>query len=410
MQVAVAVHNDVSRDARVLKEAATLASAGHGVTIFGLHDDSPSDSMLESGVRIVISKRDKVAASRRVQQIASPTKEDRVRASFDAQGETLANAILHTVVPDAIHLHDHVALTGASLLKEVTQAPIVWDAHEIYEDLAGIADARAVVNPQVIAEFTPFVDHFVTINQSIADFYAQKYPSLTDATILPNSRRHEVLPEYDGRLHKAAGLPRTQKVLLFQGGFSNHRGIPALLEAAEKLPSGWSIVFMGWGALAEQIAARSDLVDDNGVQRVATIPGAPNDQLLLWTAGATVGAIPYEDKGLNHLYCTPNKLWEYPLAGVPILATDFPEMAKVVSEQGVGWTIPQQFTSDDIAEAVNTLTDETIDAAVKRSAAFVENDNWSVHEQRLVDLYATIAATSRFSWQSHHEFVKDISS
>lgn len=408
MKIAVAVHNDVIKDARVLKEASTLVSAGHEVTIFGLHDDEGSETHLPNGIKVVISQRNKTAVAARVKKIDNPTKEDRIRASFDVQGKTLANAILHSMVPDVIHLHDHVALTGVKLLKEVTGAPIVWDAHEIYEDLAGIADVRAVVNPQVIAEFTPFVDYFVTINQSIADFYSNKYPNLTEATILPNSRRHQVVPDYDGRLHEAAEIPRTQKILLFQGGFSNHRGIPALLEASSAMPDGWSVVFMGWGTLAERIAEHDQDVDGNGVRRVVMISGAPNAELLEWTAGAALGVIPYEAKGLNHLYCTPNKLWEYPLAGVPILGTDFPEMAKVITGHGVGWVIPQQFTPTDIAGAVSSLTDERLSVARSRSAEFVQNDNWTIHEQRLVDLYQEIAEATKFSWQTHHEFVESL--
>lgn len=408
MQVAVAVHNDVVKDARVLKEAATLVSAGHEVTVFGLHDEESGARRSANGIRMVISRRDKAAVSARIKRIEKPTKEDRVRASFDVQGAILANAILRTMIPDVIHIHDHVALTGAKLLKEVTGVPIVWDAHEIYEDLAGIADARAVVNPQVISEFTPFVDHFVTINESIAEFYSDKYENLDDATILPNSRRHELVPDYDGRLHDAAGIPRTQKVLLFQGGFSNHRGIPAVLEAAALLPSGWTVVFMGWGALADQIADHDQEVDGDGVRRIVVVPGAPNDELLRWTAGATVGIIPYEDKGLNHLYCTPNKLWEYPLAGVPIIGTDFPEMAKVITGHGVGWVIPQKFTAKDIVQVVDSLSDEGLSAAREQSAQFVQNDNWTIHEQRLVDLYRRIGEGSSFSWLTHTEFIESL--
>lgn len=408
MQVAVAVHNDVVKDARVLKEAATLVSAGHEVTVFGLHDEESGEQRLAGGIRLVISRRDKSAVAARVKRIEKPTKEDRVRASFDVQGAILANAILQTMIPDVIHIHDHVALTGAKLLKEVTGVPIVWDAHEIYEDLAGIADARAVVNPQVISEFTPYVDHFVTINESIAEFYSGKYQNLADATILPNSRRHELVPDYDGRLHDAAGLPQTQKILLFQGGFSNHRGIPALLEAGAHLPSGWSVVFMGWGTLADEIASHDQDVDNDGVRRIIAVPGVPNGELLSWTAGATVGVIPYEDKGLNHLYCTPNKLWEYPLAGVPIIGTNFPEMAKVITGRGVGWVIPQEFTANDIAEVVNSLTEEKISAAREHSSKFVQNDNWTIHEQRLVDLYQKIGEATKFSWQTHDEFIESL--
>ncbi len=51
--------------------------------------------------------------------------------------------------------------------------------------------------------------------------------------------------------------------------------------------------------------------------KVRFIPPAPQKELKSWTQGATLGIIPYEGKMLNHWIATPNKLWEYPSAGVP---------------------------------------------------------------------------------------------
>lgn len=62
------------------------------------------------------------------------------------------------------------------------------------------------MTPEVITEFSRFVDDLVTINQSIANFSSMKGSLLNDVMILPKSRRHELLPEYDGRLHGAANL------------------------------------------------------------------------------------------------------------------------------------------------------------------------------------------------------------
>ncbi|HYE68658.1 MAG TPA: hypothetical protein VEA58_08600, partial [Anaerovoracaceae bacterium] len=54
--------------------------------------------------------------------------------------------------------------------------------------------------------------------------------------------------------------------------------------------------------------------DQGNPEIVVFIPPAPQNDLALWTAGGTIGIIPYEKIGLNHWFCTPNKLWEYPNA------------------------------------------------------------------------------------------------
>ncbi|GGC89887.1 hypothetical protein GCM10011512_16040 [Tersicoccus solisilvae] len=319
-----------------------------------------------------------------------PTRENSVLTSFGVQGEQVFAKVRDTFEPEAVHVHDHVVLTAAGRFKETFGCPIVWDAHEIYEDLAGLEDVRRVVNPRIIRENVPNIDAFITLNRSIADFYAEKYPGLPTATLVPNAVERVSMSEYDGRLHDAAGLARDQRVLLFQGGFAPHRGIPSLLEAATLLDERWSLVFMGWGKLDGQIDEAAARADDRpeGRSRIAKIPGAPHDELLSWTAGASLGAIPYEDTGLNHRFCSPNKLWEYPAAGVPMLATDMPEMALRINEWGIGITVGRELDPHDIAARVNAVTAADLDRMRESCAQFTANDNWQAYEPRIADIYA----------------------
>src|SRR5262249_55228425 len=115
------------------------------------------------------------------------------------------------------------------------------------------------------------------------------------------------------------------------------------------------------------------------------------DELVLWTAGATVGAIPYEDVCLNHTYCTPNKLWEYPNARVPILVSPLIEMSKVINTYGVGWFLPSNLDPKAIAETVNRLTDGKIEEAAVACDRYMEMDGWPIYAQRLIAFYESLA-------------------
>lgn len=297
-----------------------------------------------------------------------------------------------TFVPEVVHIHDHLALTAAGQFKEAFGCAIVWDAHEIYEDLAGLEDVRRHVNPWIIRDNVGHIDAFITPKESIPSFYAENYPALPPATLLPNAVERIAQTQYDGRLHEAAGLALDQRILLFQGGFSPHRGIHALLEASRLLDEKWSVVFMGWGKLEKDI--QEFMADDDredGRARIVIVPGAPHDELLSWTAGASLGTIPYEDTGLNHRFCSPNKLWEYPAAGVPVLATDMPEMSRTITDWGIGLTVGRELRPKEIAEAVNTLGDEELEQIRTRCAAFAAGDAWQTYEARLINLYEDLA-------------------
>lgn len=390
MKIAVAVHNGVRSDARVIKQAETLKAAGHDVRVFGLSPEHDEEFSLEGGIPVRLAHRDVSGiATFLAERGLEPNRENKVWASFSEQGRLVFDAVRETMLPDAVHIHDHVSLTAASLYKEEFSCPIVWDAHEIYEELAGLEDVRRNVNPRIIRENAQFVSSFITLNESIAEVYAERYLELPQAVLIPNATRFSAVPTYDERLHREAGLDASQRILLFQGGFAEHRGISALLDAACYLEDQWSIVFMGWGKLESLIRERAAELNDRPASRarIAVVPGAPHAELPLWTAGATLGAIPYEDTGLNHRYCTPNKLWEFPASGVPILATDLPEMAWRIRNASMGLTVSPELRPDDIAGTVNGLSDEDLRRYQLGARTFIESDSWQHYESKLLSLY-----------------------
>lgn len=390
MRIAVVVHNNVKRDARVLKGATSLKSLGHDVRLFGLTANDSEHFILPNGVPVHLKHRDLSGIrSRMAEEELPPGKESSIWTSFRTQGDLLFESVKEVFEPDLVHLHDHLSFTAAEKYKDHFRCPIVWDAHEIYEDMASIAPERARVNSRIIRENVVFADGFITLNESISSFYREKYPELPEAVLAPNAVEYTTPPVYDGRLHKAAGLRHEQKILLFQGGLAPHRGIAALLEASNHLDEDWSVVFMGWGALESQIVEfagdNNDRASDRA--RVAVIPGAPHHELLSWTSGATLGAIPYENTGLNHLYCSPNKLWEYPAAGVPILVTDLPEMRKRVENYEIGIAVPRELDPIQIAESIHSLTDSRLGEMRLNCSHFSTVENWQTYEAQISRLF-----------------------
>ncbi|HVV64372.1 MAG TPA: glycosyltransferase [Rhizomicrobium sp.] len=295
--------------------------------------------------------------------------------------------------PDIIHCHDCLTLPAGWKIKKALGIPLIYDAHEIYEAAAtrmeGITDYYARLHKKYLKR----VDGFIAVNDSAALYYRHAYPAAPRPIVIRNAIALTPSEPYDGRLHDAAGLPRAEKILLYQGGFSTERGLHILVRASTMLPDGWTLVMMGWGPLAgqlKQIAVQSSIRSGREAA-VRFIPPAPARELKLWTQGATVGIIPYEGKMLNHWIATPNKLWEYPAASVPLIVQPFPEMRRVVSAYHCGWVLPEALTASAIADLIASLTDDAIGKARLGCMRFIEADNWMRYEKRLLDLYAKFA-------------------
>jgi len=316
-------------------------------------------------------------------------------ALYRFRSQAIADLVIR-LKPDVVHCHDCPALPTGAIIKRRLGIPLVYDAHEIYEAAATRIPGITEYYARVHRNFLGYVDLFITINDSAALYYRRAYPKAKPAIVIRNATRPVAPFTYDGRLHDAAEIPRSQKILLYQGGFTKDRGLPTVVRSAQLLPKGWTLIMLGWGPLSgelKQIAAglRSVDVEAKDETKIRFIQRVPRQELHLWSAGAAVGIIPYENKMLNHWICTPNKLWEFPTAGVPLLVQPFPELRKVVEQYHCGWLLPESFTSLAIAEALEGLTDEMIAEAREGCARFVEADNWTVvYEKRLRSAYMTL--------------------
>ncbi|HWU14684.1 MAG TPA: glycosyltransferase, partial [Caulobacter sp.] len=117
---------------------------------------------------------------------------------------------------------------------------------------------------------------------------------------------------------------------------------------------------------------------------------APFTELPRWTVGAALGALLYEDLNLNQRHCSPNKLWEYPAAGVPILATDLPEIRRLAAPYGVAFFVPSGAVAAEIATRVAGLTDEDLAKARAGAAAFTRLHSWRANAEAFVSEVARL--------------------
>lgn len=292
--------------------------------------------------------------------------------------------------PSVIHCHDLITVPLGAKLKSSYGIVLVYDSHEIYEEQGSYGLILKVIFYLLQKKYSRHVDRFITINESIGDFLTNRYRKLPKPVIIKNAtKKINEKVNYDGRLHRAAEIDPNVKILLYQGGFGPKRGLETLVESAPLLPDEWCLVMMGWGSLEDRLKDMAMRLDPNR-KKIRFVERAPHAELVHWTAGASVGIIPYENVNLNHWYCTPNKLWEYPNAGVPLLVSPFPEMKKMVLDNKIGWLLDLELSSENIAETIASISDKEIRNASVACFDFIQRDNWSFYEERLVNLYESV--------------------
>ena len=309
----MAVTNDLSADRRVLRHAATLRDEGYGVLTIGRDD---------LGVR-----------SRRGW---------RFYAEYNWR---LWRRLLHTEC-DVIWANDTDTLPGAFMAARMKRRKLVMDAHELFPEVPEIQHKPLVrwVWRTIERCLMPQCDAMLTVCQSLADYYKEKYGvemtvvrniSLTPKSLTPQPP----LPEGEGRTGEAT--------LLYQGCVNLGRGVDWAIDALEWLP-GCRLMVAGRGDLLDAMKAYA--AQKPWADRVTFLGHVPPDQLgeLTLSCGVrsagsrsaqAVGLVMLEDMGLSYHYALPNRIGDFVAAGVPMVVSDLPEMAAVVRRFGVGEVI-----------------------------------------------------------------------
>jgi len=287
---------------------------------------------------------------------------------------------------DVVVAHDLPILPTAVETAKHHGAKLVYDSHELYceqEFEPRLQRMWSAVEARTIGA----CDAVITVNPSIARELMTRY-GLARVEVVENAERADGPAPAKGRLfHQAFGLDAAAIVVLFQGGLIAGRNLETLVDAMAFVTTpAVHLVFLGDGALAKKLSRRAENRDVNG--RVHFHPAVAQGDLLRYTASADLGIIPYQPTCLNNLYCTPNKLFEYVAAAVPMLATDLPELRRLIAGNDIGLMIDTTSPAA-IAGAIDSAAADL--AQLRRLRSNVEEArrrlNWSEESKTLVGIF-----------------------
>jgi glycosyltransferase involved in cell wall biosynthesis len=146
-----------------------------------------------------------------------------------------------------------------------------------------------------------------------------------------------------------------------------------------------------WWGLPASEAARSKLEWDRaGVQFLGTVP---QPEVARHLAQASVGWLPRDPGVENNLLAWPNKLVEYMVVGLPVVASDLPLQAEVVREAKCGLVV-EGLSATAHAEAIcRLLEDRGLARELGESGRAVARSHytWEAEASKLQTVYMRLA-------------------
>jgi glycosyltransferase involved in cell wall biosynthesis len=408
----MALYGDLTYDSRVRREAATLVGAGYDVSIACLAAEEGRQSPdLPESVRVLVlvptshsvlpgsGNPFSAASGGRLLSLARRAGWLRSYVANLRDWGRLVSAAFGPV--DIWHLNDLTALAAVApnLAKSV---PFVYDAHELFLEtgpsLRLPRPARALLRAHE-RRLVARASAVLTVNDAVAKVLERRYrPKRT--TVLHNCPDRWSPPASRPTLiREAAGIPDDSPVVLYHGGLGGDRGIEQLMAAI--LQPGLEhahLVLMGSGQKRAEYVEAAD--EQRWRHRIHVLDAVPPSALLPWVASADIGAMPIQASTLNHYLSTPNKLFECLAAGIPVVASDFPAMRRVVVDDPAGplGTVCDPSSVESVARALRSILE--LDRAAAESlrarclAAAQNRWNWHVESVKLVALYDELTCVS----------------
>ncbi|MBQ9474213.1 MAG: glycosyltransferase [Bacteroidales bacterium] len=373
----MAVTNDMVTDQRVHRSATTLADAGWQVTVVGRRmprSGLPRHASPESG-RPYAVRRFRLLFNR--------------KALFYAEYNARLWLYLLFCKADLVYANDTDTLPACMLAAKLRRRRLFFDAHEMFPEVPELQHRPRVkrVWQRIEDCLFPHLKASCTVCQSIADAYAGRYgikmAVVRNLPLRAAAPKPEQLP--DGLLPACPG--NVKHTLLYQGAVNLGRGLEIVIDALRWLPD-CRLVVAGVGDVLDNVQKRA--VKSGHGDRVVFLGRVKPAYLHRLTPTASLGLCLLDDLGLNYRYALPNRVGDFVQACVPILATDFPELHRVVAHYGIGKLVDPSCNEPQQLAAVIAQTLAEWDAMPhdERTSLFERAARelcWENERQRLLD-------------------------
>jgi glycosyltransferase involved in cell wall biosynthesis len=273
------------------------------------------------------------------------------------------------------------------LISKLKRLPLVYDSHEYFTGVPEIQNRPLVkwLWKKIEKSVFPRLKHVMTVSDSIALQYEKDYHlrpltirncAVITADITPFSRQELKINSDD-------------LLLILQGtGINIGRGGEELVEAI-KLTDRVSLLIIGSGDKYARLVEKTVKLQLS--DRIKFISKVPWHELMRYTKSADAGLSLDDQSNLNYLFSLPNKLFDYLSAGIPVIATDLPEIARILNEFCCGILITKP-DPEEISKAIIKLRDDkSLLQDLKRNAvAASESINWENESIKVETYYRSI--------------------
>jgi len=231
----------------------------------------------------------------------------------------------------------------------------------------------------------------IMVNDSIADEVVRIHNLKTRPIVIRNIPPNWKIDPTVTRKHREeiaelAGTSSSSFFAMYHGYVQRNRGIEVLIKAIQTNQNMFGVVM---GSAMEE--AYLDGLKAQAKERVIFIPAAPNNRIWEYAGAVDVEVMVIGAEAINDYLCLPNKFCESVQSLTPIVASDFPEMERLIEQYDIGLTCDPT-NNADINDCLERMrTDKEMYARFKSNIVKAKEDLcWENEKAKLVEAYTAV--------------------
>lgn len=265
---------------------------------------------------------------------------------------------------DRIWGNDTDTALATYLASKLKRCDYSLDLHELFPEVPEVTNRPCVKKVWTMVEnwVLPHVKDGYTVCESIAQYYKNKYG--IQLKVLRN------VPFYKEYQREDKFNYPNKKVILYQGAVNEGRGVDWIIRAMKHIEDA-VFVIIGDGDKKQEMEKLVNSLQLN--DKVKFWGHLPFYELKGYTNSADLGVCLLEEKGLSYYYALPNRIFDFMQAHVPMLATDFPEIRKIIETEKTGKVI-NHYEPEYLAQVIEEMLRQPINHELFLEAT--NRNNW----------------------------------
>ena len=235
---------------------------------------------------------------------------------------------------DIIHCHELWPLESCALAKK--DRWLVYDSHELelHRNTLWPKLSKKIIG-KYERKYIGWVDTLIAVSNGCGKQLKREY-DLKNYVLVRNMPKLNMQKASSVKIKDSLGLDPSVKLLVYTGNLTFNRGLEEVILALPHLPDEFHLACVG-NKRRDIFDEINEIAKNVNVQRRLHFVDAVDPSILIdFISGGDISVVPIKNVCLSYFHCLPNKLFEGLHAGLPVLCSDFPDMAEIVLGENIG--------------------------------------------------------------------------